>query len=113
MQFSKVVSLLAAAATTVVAAPAAASIPSGTGIIQLQNGTEVYGCLDSNAFFTVDRLKCLTLTADGTTGVIAWVNSFQTVYLGIPDAYPQPLLLFNDASKAIKWVGSPATCDIT
>jgi hypothetical protein len=104
MQFSKIITFLAAAVTTVVAAPTAASIPSGTGTIQLQNGTEVYGCIDSNAFFTVDLSKCLTLTADGTTGVIAWVNSFQTVYLGIPDAYPQPLLLFNDASQAIKWV---------
>lgn len=100
MQLSNLLLLAVAVATSLVAD----SIPSGQGKIQLQNGTHVYGCLDTNAMFTIDTSQCVTLTADGSTGVISWANGFDTVYLGIPDAYPQPLLFFNSASQAINWV---------
>ena len=104
MQFSKLIFFLATAAATAFAADAS---PSGQGIIQLQNGTDVFGCVNSDSLFITtenggdENTQCNVFTADGTSGVISW----QGVYLGIPqDSFPQPLLLFNKESEALQWV---------
>jgi hypothetical protein len=101
MQLFKLVVFLA---EVVAFATAADSIPSGKGIIQLQNGTHVYGCINSDTLFISSETQfqhCNVFTADGTTGVIGW----EGVYLGIPqDTYPQPLLFFNNEDQALQWV---------
>ena len=104
MHFPQLVAFLTVAATAVFAADV---YPSGTGIIQLQNGTHVYGCVNSDVLFISseggddNNSICNVFTADGTTGIIGW----EGVYLGIPpDSYPQPLLFFPQESQALKWV---------
>jgi hypothetical protein len=104
MQFSKLLVFFAAVTAT---AFAANLYPSGQGIIQLQNGTDVYGCVNSDVLFIStegsddNNSECNVFTANGTIGVIGWDG----VYLGIPqDSYPQPLLFFNYEDEALQWV---------
>lgn len=94
--------------TSLSKASAIATSPSGPGILQIQNGTHVYGCINSDSLFVPvedeggEFPQCNTFTANATTGRIGW----QGVFLGIPDAFPQPLLLFGDEGKGIQWVSS-------